>query len=73
LLGGGLTRGTSTLVLGPAGSGKSTLATQFLIEAARCGDRSAAFMFDESYHTFRCDPRVSVSTSTPRLRVTCSN
>ncbi|MFL5505782.1 MAG: ATPase domain-containing protein, partial [Gemmatimonadales bacterium] len=53
LLGGGLTRGTSTLILGPAGSGKSTLATQFLIEAARCGDRSAAFMFDESYHTFR--------------------
>ena len=52
LLGGGLTRGTSTLILGPAGSGKSTLATQFLIEAARCGDRSAAFMFDESHHTF---------------------
>jgi circadian clock protein KaiC len=52
LLGDGLTRGTSTLILGPAGSGKSSLSTQFLIEAARRGDRSAAFMFDESLGTF---------------------
>jgi circadian clock protein KaiC len=52
LLGGGLTRGTSTLILGPAGSGKSTIATQFLVEAARRGDRGASFMFDESRGTF---------------------
>jgi circadian clock protein KaiC len=52
LLGGGLDRGTSTLVLGPAGSGKSTLATQFIVAAAARGDRSAAFIFDELRETF---------------------
>jgi circadian clock protein KaiC len=51
LLGGGLERGTSTLVVGAAGSGKSTLATQFVIAAARRGQRSAMFIFDESVHT----------------------
>jgi circadian clock protein KaiC len=51
LLGGGLERGTSTLVVGAAGSGKSTLATQFVIAAARRGQRSAMFIFDESIHT----------------------
>jgi circadian clock protein KaiC len=47
LLGGGLDRGTSTLVMGPAGSGKSSLAAQFLACAARRGELSAAFLFDE--------------------------
>lgn len=52
LLGGGLDRGTSTLVLGPAGSGKSTIAAQFASAAARRGERSAAFIFDELRQTF---------------------
>ncbi len=52
LLGGGLDRGTSTLVLGPAGSGKSTLATQFAAAAAARGERTAAFIFDELRETF---------------------
>ena len=52
LLGGGLDRGTSTLVLGPAGSGKSTLATQFVAAAAARGERSAVFVFDELRETF---------------------
>ena len=52
LLGGGLDRGTSTLVLGPAGSGKSTLATQFAVAAASRGDHTAAFVFDELRETF---------------------
>jgi len=52
LLGGGLDRGTSTLVLGPAGSGKSTLATQFMAAAAARGEPSAAFIFDEWRETF---------------------
>lgn len=47
LLGGGLDRGTSTLLIGPAGSGKSTVAAQFAIEAAKRGKRAAAFIFDE--------------------------
>jgi len=52
LLGGGLDRGTSTLMLGPAGSGKSTLATQFAAAAAARGERTAAFIFDELRETF---------------------
>ena len=51
LLGGGLERGTSTLVVGAAGSGKSTLATQFVVAAAARGQHSAMFIFDESLHT----------------------
>ncbi len=52
LLGGGLDRGTSTLVLGPAGSGKSTIAAQFAAAAAARGERAAAFIFDELRQTF---------------------
>lgn len=51
LLGGGLDRGTSTLILGPAGSGKSTITIQFAVSAARRGEKSAIFAFDESRAT----------------------
>jgi circadian clock protein KaiC len=47
LLGGGLAGGSSTLVLGPAGTGKSLLMLQFLAAAARRGERTALFVFDE--------------------------
>lgn len=52
LLGGGLDRGTATLVLGPAGSGKSSLATHFAAAAAARGERAAAFIFDEGVNTY---------------------
>jgi circadian clock protein KaiC len=52
LLGSGLDRGTSTLILGPAGSGKSTLAAQFAAAAATRGEHTAAFIFDELRQTF---------------------
>jgi circadian clock protein KaiC len=48
LLGGGLDRGSSTLIMGPAGVGKSTLATQYAVAAANRGERAALFIFDES-------------------------
>ena len=51
LTGGGLRRGNSTLIMGPAGVGKSTLATQFAVEAANRGERAAMFIFDESLGT----------------------
>jgi circadian clock protein KaiC len=51
LLGGGLDRGTSTLILGPAGSGKSSIATQYLLAAAQRAERAALFAFDESIGT----------------------
>jgi circadian clock protein KaiC len=52
LLGGGLDRGTSTLVLGPAGSGKSSIAAQFAAAAAERGEHAASFLFDESLHSY---------------------
>jgi circadian clock protein KaiC len=51
LLGGGLARGSSTILIGPAGTGKSTLASQFVCAAARRGTRSAVFVFDELRRT----------------------
>jgi circadian clock protein KaiC len=53
LLGGGLAKGTSTLILGPAGTGKSSLATQFAWAAAGRGEHAVLFLFDESTATFR--------------------
>ncbi|HEU4612360.1 MAG TPA: ATPase domain-containing protein [Kofleriaceae bacterium] len=47
LLGGGLDRGTSTLVLGPAGVGKSTLAAQLVKATVERGEKAAFFIFDE--------------------------
>jgi circadian clock protein KaiC len=56
LLGGGLERGTSTLIVGAPGTGKSTLAAQFAAAAAAAGRHAALFIFDESEHTLlaRC-------------------
>jgi circadian clock protein KaiC len=51
LLGGGLERGTSTLIVGAAGTGKSSLAAQFAVANARRGHKSALFVFDESRNT----------------------
>ncbi len=51
LIGGGIERGTSTLVVGAAGTGKSTLAAQFVAAAAQRGQKSALFLFDESSNT----------------------
>ena len=48
LLGGGLNRGTSNLILGPAGCGKSTIALSFAVAAARRGDKVAFYSFEES-------------------------
>jgi len=47
LLGGGLERGSSTLVLGPAGSGKSLLTLHFAKAAVERGEKAALFIFDE--------------------------
>jgi circadian clock protein KaiC len=57
LLGGGLTWGTTTLLVGPAGAGKSSVAAQYLCGAANPTARAAVFLFDERLKTFvqRCD------------------
>ncbi|MEA3050669.1 MAG: circadian clock protein KaiC [Sphingomonadales bacterium] len=47
LLGGGIERGSSTLILGPAGTGKSLFALGFVSDAVRRGEKAAMFVFDE--------------------------
>lgn len=51
LVGGGLHRGTSALLLGPAGSGKSTVALQFAASAARRGEKVMLCLFEENIET----------------------
>lgn len=48
LFGGGIDRGTATLMLGPAGSGKSTVTLQYAAAAAARGDHAAVFAFEET-------------------------
>jgi circadian clock protein KaiC len=48
ILGGGLDRGTTTLIMGRAGTGKSTLALQYALELAKQGERSMLYAFDET-------------------------
>ena len=51
LAGGGLGRGTSTLLIGPAGCGKTTLALRWLVSGAERGENSVAFIFEETIGT----------------------
>lgn len=51
LVGGGIDRGTSTLIVGAAGTGKSTLAAQFVVANAKKGGCAAMFAFDENTNT----------------------
>ena len=51
LMGGGIDRGTATLVIGPAGSAKSALASQYAVAAAARGEHVAMFTFDEGTGT----------------------
>jgi circadian clock protein KaiC len=53
LLGGGVERGSSLLIMGTAGVGKSTLATQYAATMAARGEKAAIFIFDETTRTFR--------------------
>jgi circadian clock protein KaiC len=52
LLGGGLDRGTSTLVMGPAGCGKTTLCSQYMMAALNRGEAVSSFLFEESCEGF---------------------
>jgi len=47
LLGGGLERGTSALLIGAAGVGKSSLAMAYAVAAAERGEHATLFAFDE--------------------------
>ncbi len=47
LVGGGIEKGSSTLILGPAGTGKSLVSIQYVLAAIARGERAAMFIFDE--------------------------
>jgi circadian clock protein KaiC len=47
LLGGGLERGTSALLIGAAGVGKSSVAMAYAVAAAERGEHATLFAFDE--------------------------
>ncbi|MDY6923401.1 MAG: ATPase domain-containing protein [Pseudomonadota bacterium] len=47
LLGGGIERGSSALILGPAGTGKSLFTINFAVAAVARGEKAALFVFDE--------------------------
>jgi circadian clock protein KaiC len=51
LLGGGLDRGTSALLIGPAGTGKSVLGMQYAMSAAKRGEAASIYAFDEGLNT----------------------
>lgn len=48
LLGGGIDRGATTLIAGPAGTGKSSLALQYAARMADSGGNVLLYTFDES-------------------------
>lgn len=51
MFGGGINRGSSTLLIGPSGSGKSTIAMIFAYASAKRGDRAIVYAFDEVLRT----------------------
>ncbi|MEZ3143364.1 ATPase domain-containing protein [Halobaculum sp. MBLA0143] len=53
LLGGGVERGTVTILSGPTGAGKTTLATQFAAAAAERGEHAVLYLFEERAESFR--------------------
>ena len=48
MIGGGLWRGTTTLLAGPSGAGKTTIGLQFALEGARQGEPSLYMNFQEN-------------------------
>lgn len=57
LLGGGLERGTSALLIGAAGVGKSSLGLIYAIAAAERGEHTVIFAFDEGQGTVEARAR----------------
>ncbi|WP_348644317.1 ATPase domain-containing protein [Methylocystis sp. H4A] len=52
LVGGGLPRGSNTLIAGPAGVGKSTITSLYAMAAAKRGEKCALFLFDETKESY---------------------
>ncbi|RYZ12270.1 MAG: circadian clock protein KaiC [Comamonadaceae bacterium] len=56
ILGGGLSRGSNTLLIGPSGVGKTTTAMSAVLAALERGEHARYYLFDEGKGTllFRC-------------------
>jgi len=52
IVGGGLHRGTTTLLIGPAGAGKSTLCMRYFLTALERGEKALFISFDETRRNF---------------------
>jgi circadian clock protein KaiC len=65
LLGGGLDRGSSTLLLGPAGCGKTTLCSHYLLTALKRGEHVAAICLKKAAKRFFAARRDSAWISSP--------
>jgi len=57
MLGGGLARGTNTLLNGPSGVGKTTTAVRCGLTAIERGEKAAYFLFDEGITTMKARAR----------------
>ena len=57
LMGGGLTPGTNTLLIGPAGVGKTTTTVRCVLAALERGRKAAYYLFDERLATLRMRSR----------------
>ncbi len=53
LVGGGLDRGTTTLLMGPSGTGKTTLILQYAVATAQRGERAVVYSFTEDVPTMK--------------------
>lgn len=51
VLGGGLDRGTTTMLVGSSGVGKSSIALRYAMAAVGRGEHAAYFSFDETFET----------------------
>ncbi len=68
LLGGGLDRGTSSLLLGPAGTGKSSIALHYAVAGAQRRENAVIYLFEESIRTLKARARSIGLTIEPYLK-----
>jgi circadian clock protein KaiC len=68
MLGGGLSRGTSTLLIGPSGVGKTTTAVSCMHAALVRGERATYYLFDEGLSTMLLRSRMLQMDIEPYVR-----